>query len=231
MVESLKVSVCEANLALVRGGLVLMTWGNASGIDRAQELVVIKPSGVPYDAMQPADMVVVDMEGRVVEGACKPSVDTASHLALYRAWSGIGGVVHTHSHYATCWAQACRPIPCLGTTHADFAHGSVPVTDSLSDAEVAEDYERHIGEVIVRRYAGLDPMRLQGVLVANHGPFAWGATVVQAVENALVLEEVARMALHTLMLAPAQGAIPDYLLDKHFLRKHGAAAYYGQNRV
>ena len=231
MVESLKVAVCEANLALVRGGLVLMTWGNASGIDRERGLVVIKPSGVAYDAMRPEDMVVVDREGQVAEGACKPSVDTPSHLALYRAWPGIGGVVHTHSHYATCWAQACRPIPCLGTTHADFAYGEVPVTDSLSQAEVAEEYERHIGEVIVRRYAGLDPMQFPGVLAANHGPFAWGATVEKAVENALVLEEVARMALHTLMLAPEQGAIPEYLLDKHFLRKHGVGAYYGQNRV
>jgi L-ribulose-5-phosphate 4-epimerase len=228
MLEELKQAVCEANLELVRKGLVLLTWGNASAIDRERGLVVIKPSGVPYETMQPEDMAVVDLEGRVVDGARKPSVDTPSHLVLYRAWLGIGGVVHTHSHYATCWAQAGRPIPCFGTTHADFAYGEIPVADALTDEEVAEDYERHIGEVIVRRFKALDPMHFPAVLAANHGPFAWGNTVERAVENACILEELARMALDTLMVDSGQRPIPQYLLDKHFLRKHGPGAYYGQ---
>jgi len=231
MLERLKQEVCNANVELVAKGLVLMTWGNASAIDREQGLVVIKPSGVPYDTMKPEHMVVVDLDGRSVEGAYKPSVDIPTHLALYQAWPRIGGVVHTHSHYATCWAQACRPIPCFGTTHADFAYGEVPVTESLTEAEVAQDYERHIGEVIVRRYADLDPMRYPGVLAANHAPFAWGETVQEAVENAIVLEEVARMALDTLLLSPEQPPIPQYVLDKHFLRKHGDRAYYGQTNA
>jgi L-ribulose-5-phosphate 4-epimerase len=230
MLEELKAAVCEANLELVRRGLVLMTWGNASGIDRARGLVVIKPSGVPYETMAPEHMIVVDLEGRAVEGAFKPSVDTPTHLVLYKAWPDIGGVVHTHSHYATAWAQACRPIPCFGTTHADFAYGDVPVTDSLTVEEVAHDYERNIGAVIVRRFGKLDPMQFPGVLAASHGPFAWGKTVEAAVENAIVLEELARMALHTLQLSPRQPPIPQYLLDKHFLRKHGANAYYGQKK-
>jgi len=228
MLESLKADVCEANLELVRKGLVLMTWGNASGIDRERGLVVIKPSGVKYEAMRPEHMVVVDMEGRRVEGEYKPSVDTATHLVLYKTWPAVGGVVHTHSHYATCWAQACRPIPCFGTTHADFAYGEIPVTDSLTAAEVAEEYEHNIGEVIVRRYAGLNPLHFPGVLAANHGPFAWGTDVAAAAEHAIILEELAKMALDTLALSPVQRAIPQHLLDKHFLRKHGANAYYGQ---
>ncbi len=228
MLDDLKLAVCEANLELVRKGLVLLTWGNASAIDRAQDLVVIKPSGVPYETMRPEDMVVVDLEGRVVDGAHKPSVDMATHLVLYRAWQGIGGVVHTHSHYATCWAQAGRPIPCFGTTHADFAYGDVPVAAPLTNEEVAEDYERHIGEVIVRRFNALDPAHFPAVLAANHGPFAWGNTVEKAVENACILEELARMALDTLTLSAALSPIPQYLLDKHFRRKHGPGAYYGQ---
>ena len=238
MLESLKKEVCEANLELVRKGLVLMTWGNASGIDRGQGLVVIKPSGVEYDVMRPEHMVVVDLEGRAVEGEYKASVDTPTHLVLYKAWPEIGGVVHTHSHYATCWAQACRPIPCFGTTHADFAYGEIPVTDSLTPEEVAHDYERNIGEVIARRYArarkasarGLNPMHFPGVLAANHGAFAWGANAAAAAENAVILEELARMALNTIALSPEQKAIPQYLLDKHFLRKHGSDAYYGQSK-
>jgi len=238
MLESLKKEVCEANLELVRKGLVLMTWGNASGIDRERGLVVIKPSGVEYDVMRPEHMVVVDLEGRAVEGEYKASVDTPTHLVLYKAWPEIGGVVHTHSHYATCWAQACRPIPCFGTTHADFAHGEIPVTDPLTPEEVAHDYERNIGEVIARRYArARKPSAIIGqgvatpcpcVLAANHGPFAWGASVAAAAENAVILEELARMALNTIALSPEQKAIPQYLLDKHFLRKHGSDAYYGQ---
>ena len=228
MLESLRTAVCEANLELVRRGLVLMTWGNASGIDRERGHVVIKPSGVSYDEMRPEDMVVVDPDGNVIEGRLRPSVDMPTHLVLYKVWPEIGGIVHTHSHYAVCWAQACRPIPCLGTTHADLAYGEIPVTDPLTEDEVAHDYERHIGEVIVRRYADLDPIEFPCVLAAKHAPFAWGKSVAQAVDNAIALEEVARMALHTLALSPDQPPIDQYLLDKHFLRKHGKGAYYGQ---
>ena len=228
MLEALKRAVCYANLELVRRGLVLMTWGNASAIDREQALVVIKPSGVPYEGMCPEHMVVVDMDGAVVEGEFAPSVDTATHLTLYGAWPRVGGVVHTHSHYATCWAQACRSIPCFGTTHADLAYGEIPLADPLTEGEVADDYERNIGEVIVRRYRDVDPMQAPCVLAAKHAPFAWGATVAKAVENAVALEEVAHMAFDTLALAPDQAPIDGYLLDKHFLRKHGANAYYGQ---
>lgn len=228
MLNELKQEVLEANLALVAEGLVLGTWGNASGIDRASGLVVIKPSGVPYDGMSADHMVVVDMDGNVVEGDLKPSSDTATHVVLYKAFPEVGGVVHTHSHYATCWAQACRSIPCYGTTHADYFYGNVPVTDPMSEAEVAEAYEHNTGEVIVRRFTGLEPLHYPGVLVAQHGPFAWGATPAKSVESAVVMEEVARMALHTEQLHPGHAPIPQYLLDKHFLRKHGAAAYYGQ---
>lgn len=227
MLEELKKRVWHANLDLVRKGLVLMTWGNASGIDREQGFIVIKPSGVPYDTMRPEDMAVVDMEGNNVEGL-KPSVDTATHIVLYSAFPATGGIVHTHSHYATCWAQACRPIPCYGTTHADHFHGEVPVTEPLTEDEVAQDYERNIGEVIVRRFEGMDPMHHPAVLCAQHASFSWGATVEDAVDNAYVLEEVARMALHTEALAPGCGPVPEYLSDKHFLRKHGDGAYYGQ---
>jgi len=228
MLEALKEQALEANLELVRKGLVLMTWGNASAIDRDAGRVVIKPSGVDYARMAPEHMVVVDLEGNVVEGEFRPSVDTPTHLVLYAAWPEAGGIVHTHSHYAVCWAQACRPIPCFGTTHADLAYGAIPVTEPLTEDEVGHDYERHIGEAIVRRFAGLDPMHYPAVLSANHAPFAWGHSVAKAVENAIALEEVARMALHTLALSPDQPPIPQCLLDKHFLRKHGAGAYYGQ---
>ena len=180
--------------------------------------------------MRADHMVVVDSDGRVVEGDCAPSVDTPTHLVLYQAFPDIGGIVHTHSHYATCWAQACRPIPCFGTTHADHFYGDVPLTESLAEKEVTEDYERHIGESIVRRFEALDPMEHPAVLCANHAPFAWGATISGAVANAVTLEEVARMALHTLALSPAQPPVRQYLLDKHFLRKHGPGAYYGQKQ-
>ncbi|MCC6488298.1 MAG: L-ribulose-5-phosphate 4-epimerase AraD [Candidatus Hydrogenedentes bacterium] len=231
MLDGLKIDVLSANLALVREGLVLMTWGNASAIDRASGHVVIKPSGVAYDAMKAEDMVIVDLEGRKVAGSLNASVDTPTHLALYRAFPEIGGVVHTHSHYATCWAQACRSIPCFGTTHADYFHGDVPVTDSMTATEAREDYEANIGEVIIRCFRDRDPMRCPAVLVANHAPFTWGKTVAAAVENAFVLEEVARMAMHTVALSPDQPAIEDHLLDKHVLRKHGSSAYYGQGGV
>lgn len=230
MLESLKQEVLEANLELVRLGLVLGTWGNASGFDRAEGLLVIKPSGVPYSRMRAIDMVVVDLEGQVEEGELRPSSDTAAHIELYKSFDSVYGVVHTHSHFATCWAQACRPIPCYGTTHADYWYGSVPITDSLTEEEVGSDYERNTGRSIVRRFADLDPLEYPGVLVANHAPFTWGETVMKAVENAHVLEEIARMALHTLTINPAQPPIDAYLLDKHFLRKHGAGAYYGQRR-
>jgi L-ribulose-5-phosphate 4-epimerase len=230
VLESLKEEVCRANLELVAKGLVMLTWGNASAIDREGGHVVIKPSGVAYEHMRPEQMVVVDGTGTVVEGDMKPSVDLASHLVLSKAFPRIGGIVHTHSHYATAWAQACRPIPCFGTTHADYFFGEIPIAEPLCAKDVEEDYERHIGEAIVRRFAHLDPSHFPGVLAAKHAPFAWGPTVAQAVENAFVIEEVARMALHTLMLSPAQSPIEDYLLRKHFLRKHGTGAYYGQVR-
>ncbi len=228
MLDRLKADVLTANRDLVRQGLVLMTWGNASGIDRDSGRVVIKPSGVAYDAMTPQDMAVVDLDGKQVEGKFKPSVDTPTHLALYRAFPEIGGIVHTHSHFATCWAQACRPIPCFGTTHADYFHGEVPVTDAMTAEEVGTDYEAHIGDVIIRCFRDRDPMACPAVLVANHAPFVWGKDPATAVETAYVLEEVARMALHTLALSTGQNGIPQYLLDKHFLRKHGGGAYYGQ---
>ncbi|MCP4643278.1 MAG: L-ribulose-5-phosphate 4-epimerase AraD [bacterium] len=228
MLDALKRDVCEANLELVRRDLVLMTWGNASAIDRDRGIIVIKPSGVDYDAMRPEHMAVVDLEGKVVEGDLRPSVDTATHLCLYEAFPGIGGIVHTHSHYATSWAQACRPIPCFGTTHADHFHGEVPLTEPLTEAEVADDYERHIGDAIVWRFEGLDPTAFPGVLCAKHASFTWGETVAKAVDNATILEEVARMASDTLSVSPDQPPIEEYLLDKHFLRKHGKGAYYGQ---
>ncbi len=230
MLEALKQEVLEANLELVRRGLVFGTWGNASGFDRAEGLLVIKPSGVPYDKMRPMDMVVVDLEGRVEEGDLRPSSDTPTHIEIYKSFDQVYGVVHTHSHYATCWAQACRPIPCFGTTHADYFYGDVPCTEPLTDDEIAEDYERNTGRLIVRRFQEVDPLEFPGVLVAKHAPFAWGETLFKAVENAAVLEEVARMAFHTLALAPDRAPIEKSLLDRHFLRKHGATAYYGQRR-
>ena len=228
MLEALKTQTCEANLALVRSGLVLQTWGNASAIDRKAGRVVIKPSGVAYDLMHPEDMVVVDLDGDVAEGALRPSVDLPAHLVLYHAFPEINAVVHTHSHYATCFAQARRPIPCFGTTHADYFYGEVPLTEPLTEAEVEEDYERHIGEAIVRRYASFDALMEPADQAATHARFVRGATVGEAVENAVVLEEVARMALHTLTLNTDAVPLERHLLDKHFLRKHGKGAYYGQ---
>ncbi len=228
MLESLKQEVCEINLALVDEGLVTQTWGNASAIDRVAGLVAIKPSGVDYDELVPEKIVLVDLEGRVREGDLKPSVDTPAHLALYRAFHGIGAVVHTHSHFATCFAQARRPIPCLGTTHADYFNGEIPVTPPLSRDEVVDSYEKHIGEAIVRMLVGSDPMACPAVLTAGHAPFVWGHSPWKAVENAAVLEEIARMALHTLQINPQAEPLEGYLLGKHFLRKHGRDAYYGQ---
>jgi L-ribulose-5-phosphate 4-epimerase len=214
-------------------GLAPLTWGNASGIDRARGLVAIKPSGVPYDDLRPESMVVVDLDsGRVVDGGYRPSSDTPTHLVLYRHFEALGGAVHTHSIFATAWAQAGRDIPCLGTTHADHFHGSVPVTRALSSDEIRESYEERTGDVIVETMGrlGLDPLEMPAVLVASHGPFAWGATAEQAVTNAIALEAVATMALHAMMLRPELLAIGDDLLERHFRRKHGAGAYYGQHR-
>jgi len=227
--ESLKKAVCQANLDLVREGLVVQTWGNASGLDRGRGLVVIKPSGVPYAALKPAHLVVVQLDnGKVVEGRLKPSSDTATHLELYRAFGGIGGVVHTHSLHATAWAQACRPIPALGTTHADYFHGEVPLTRPLTPEEIKTDYEWNTGRVIVERFDGLDMLHHPAVLVPHHGPFAWGADVAEAAHNAAALEFIARLAAETLALNPGAKPMPGQLHHKHFFRKHGPAAYYGQ---
>jgi len=228
ILESLRAEVCEANLEVVRRGLVLYTFGNASGVSRREGLVVIKPSGVAYDTLRPEDLVITDLDGRTVEGNLKPSSDLPTHLALYRAFPAIGGVVHTHSRYATAWAQAGREIPCLGTTHADYFHGPVPVTEVMRPDEIESDYEWNTGKVILRRFAGLDPMAKPGVLVAGHAPFAWGSTPAEAAHNAVALEEIACLAYHALTINPAASAISDALRDKHFLRKHGPNAYYGQ---
>ena len=229
MLERLKREVCRANLDLVQAGLVVETWGNASGIDRQRGLVVIKPSGVPYEVMTPRHMVVVSLEsGKVVEGRFKPSSDTPTHLVLYRAFAGIGAVVHTHSLYATAWAQAKKDLPSYGTTQADYCYGDVPCTRLLTTAEIRSDYEVNTGHVIVERFRKLDPLQHPAVLVASHGPFAWGKSVTDAVHNAIVLEFLARLASETLRLNPKLKPMQPALLDKHFLRKHGPHAYYGQ---
>lgn len=228
MLESLRAEVSEANIELVRRGLVIYTFGNASGISRVHGLVVIKPSGVPYDALTAERLVITDLDGRVVEGDLRPSSDLPTHLALYRAFPGLGGVAHTHSCYATAWAQACREIPCLGTTHADCFHGPIPVTAPMEPAEVRSEYEWNTGQAIVRRFADLDPMAVPAVLVAGHGPFCWGASAGEAAHTAVLVEEIARMACLTLAINPEVKPISDYLRDRHFFRKHGAAAYYGQ---
>lgn len=229
MLEQLKEDVFKANLDLVRHGLIIMTWGNVSGIDRASGLMVIKPSGVAYDEMTAGDMVVTDLDGHVVEGSLNPSTDAPTHRALYKAFPAIGGVVHTHSTHATSWAQACREIPCLGTTHADYFYGPVPVTRKLTQEETENEYEYNTGLVIAEILEGSDPMTMPAVLVASHGPFAWGATPAGAVHNAVVLEEVARMALMSASLAETK-EIDRHLLDRHYLRKHGSNAYYGQKK-
>jgi L-ribulose-5-phosphate 4-epimerase len=228
MLDKLKREVWRANRDLVRHGLVVLTFGNASGIDRRRGLVAIKPSGVGYEGMKPADMVLVDLDGRIVEGRLRPSSDTPTHLALYRAFPGLGGIVHAHSPAATAFAQARRPIPCLGTTHADHFAGPVPVTRMLRRAEVEAGYEAATGRVIIERFARLDPDAVPAVLVAGHGPFAWGPSPRAAVHNAIGLELVAAMALAALRLDPRAAELPAYIQGKHFQRKHGAKAYYGQ---
>ncbi len=228
MLDQLRADVYEANLELVRRGLVVASFGNASGFAREQGLVVIKPSGVSYAALAPGALVVTDLDGRVVEGDLRPSSDLPTHLELYRAFPSIGGVAHTHSSFASAWAQARREIPCLGTTHADYFRGPVPVTDAMTADEIRANYEKKTGEVIVRRFKDLDPSAIPAVLVASHGPFCWGATVGDAVDIAIILEEIARMAYHSVMLNPQVAPVCEDLREKHFLRKHGPAAYYGQ---
>ena len=228
MFDALRDEVLEANLELVRRGLVLYTFGNASGIDRAQGLVAIKPSGVPYEKMKSSDIVLVDMDGKIVEGKLRPSSDLSTHLVLYQAFPAIGGVVHTHSRNATTWAQAARPIPCFGTTHADYFYGPIPVTEHLRGSEIEECYEANTGHAIVKRFQGVDPLEMPAVLVAGHAPFTWGASAAEAAHNAVVLEEIAQTALQTLAVDPGAAPISQALLDKHFFRKHGAKAYYGQ---
>ena len=228
MLDKLRTEVLEANLEVVRRGLVLYTFGNASGVDREQGLVVIKPSGVPYDRMTPADMVVTDLDGRIVEGKLKPSSDLDTHTALYRAFPSIGGIVHTHSRHATAWAQARREIPCFGTTHADYFHGPVPVSDCLTPDEVNSDYEANTGVAIIRRLQGCDPLACPAILVAGHAPFCWGKTVTEAAHTAVIVEELAAMAWQTLTINPQAEPISQALRDKHHFRKHGPTATYGQ---
>ncbi len=230
MLDDLKRQVCDANLSLVSNRLVILTWGNVSGRDPDSGLIVIKPSGVAYDGLTPEDMVVVDMEGNQIEGELKPSSDTPTHLVLYRTFAGVGGVAHTHSTYATAWAQAGRGLPCYGTTHADYFRGEVPVTEELSLPALRGPYEVETGQAMVRACAGLDPQEMPAALVYGHGPFTWGSDAAEAAEHSIILEECARMAAVTEGLAPAVGPISEGLRDRHFLRKHGEDAYYGQGR-
>jgi len=230
MYDEFREEVCKANLELKEQGLVIYSWGNVSGIDRTNGVVAIKPSGISYNELTADKIVLLDLEGKILNGDLHPSSDTPTHLELYRQFEGIGGVCHTHSIYATMWAQACREIPCLGTTHADNYYGSIPLTEELQDSEIRSDYELNTGKVIVRRFKDLDPLKQPAVLAANHGPFTWGKSPGKAVENAVVLEQVAKMAFGTLLLNPDQKPILQALLDKHFLRKHGTDAYYGQTR-
>jgi len=228
LLKQLKKIVCAANKQLPHYGLVTFTWGNVSGIDRGRKLMVIKPSGVPYKELTYEDMIVVDFKGKVVEGDGNPSSDTATHLRLYEAFPGIGGIVHTHSSWATIFAQAGKSIPAFGTTHADYFHGAIPCTRALTGTEVAGEYELETGNVITETFANIDPIAMPGVIVKNHGPFTWGTTPLSAVHNSVVLEEVAKMAYHTQMLSPDILPVPQGLLDRHYFRKHGPTATYGQ---
>jgi len=230
MYEQIRQEVWEANLQLPKYGLVTFTWGNVSAIDRKRGIVAIKPSGVSYDSMRPEDIVLVDLDGNVVDSRLKPSSDTPTHLELYRSFDTIGAIVHTHAPWATSWAQSGRPIPAFGTTHADYFYGEIPCTRPMTKSEIEGAYERETGKVIVEALQGRDPLQVPGVLVHGHAPFNWGRNAQEAVHNAVVLEEVAKMAIHTLALNPAASAIDQALLDKHFLRKHGANAYYGQSK-
>lgn len=229
MLENLKKTVLEANLELPKKGLVTYTWGNVSGINREAGYVVIKPSGVPYEELKLEHLVVLDLNGKIVEGNLNPSSDTPTHLVLYKNFKDLGGIVHTHSRWATLWAQAGRGIPALGTTHADYFYGEIPCTRRMTAKEILGEYEKETGNVIVETFADKNPVYIPGVLVNNHGPFTWGKDASEAVHNAVVLEEVAMMAYNTFTLTPNIAAIDQALLDKHFLRKHGTNAYYGQN--
>ncbi|MGB7233016.1 MAG: L-ribulose-5-phosphate 4-epimerase AraD [Candidatus Acidiferrum sp.] len=224
ILKELREEVLQANLDLVRRGLVLYTFGNASGISREQGLVAIKPSGVPYETMKPEDLVLVDLDGKIIEGSLRPSSDLPTRLILYRAFGGIGGVAHTHSYAATAWAQAQKEIPCFGTTHADYFRGPVPITKSLTAAEIRSDYEANTGHAIVRRFKKLDPTHASAILVAGHAPFCWGKSPAEAAHIAVVLEEIASMAFQTIAANPKAQAISKHLHDKHFLRKHGSTA-------
>ncbi len=226
--KSLREEVLEANLELVRRGLVVFTFGNASGFDRESGTVLIKPSGVAYDKLTPADLVATDLDGKIVEGSLRPSSDLDTHLAIYRAFRGVHGVVHTHSRYATAWAQAGREIPCLGTTHSDYFRGPIPVTPHMTAGEIQSEYELNTGHVIVRRFKGVDPLETSAVLVAGHAPFCWGTTPTEAAHTAVVVEEIAHLAFLTTTINSEVKPLSDTLRDKHFLRKHGANAYYGQ---
>ena len=228
MYEELRKAVCDANIELQKQNLVIYSFGNVSAIDRRASAVAIKPSGVSYDKLTPDRIVIVDLDGNIIEGALKPSSDTPTHLELYRNFETIGGICHAHPPSATMWAQACKEIPCFGTTGADYFYGPIPVTEVMTGDEIQSDYELNTGKVIVRRFAGMDPMKMPAVLVANHGPFTWGQTPAGAVESMVVLERVATMALGTITINPEQGPISRALLDKHYLRKHGKNAYYGQ---
>jgi len=231
LLAKLRKAVFEANLELVRRRLVLSTFGNASGVAREEGLIVIKPSGVPYDEMRPEHLVVTDLQGKVVEGTLRPSSDLPTHAVLYRAFPSISGIAHTHSEYATAWAQARTSIPCFGTTHADYFHGPIPVTDVMSDEEINGEYEANTGVAIIRAFEKIDPMAVPAVLVANHGPFAWGSDPAKAAENAWMMETAARIAYFTVNINPHADGIGKTLHDRHFLRKHGQKAYYGQVRT
>ncbi|WP_260288616.1 L-ribulose-5-phosphate 4-epimerase [Peribacillus aracenensis] len=228
MLDELKKKVLEANLELPKRNLVIYSWGNVSGIDRERGLVVIKPSGVPYEQLKAGDLPVVDLDGNMVEGDLNPSSDTATHLELYKAFPKIGGVVHTHSPWCTKWAQAGRAIPSFGTTHADYFYGEIPCTRKLTPFEIANLYEKNTGKVIIDTFKDLNPSFIPGVIVNSHGPFNWGKDPLKAVENAVIMEEIAKLAYYTQSLSPQINSIDDHLLDKHFLRKHGKNAYYGQ---
>ncbi len=231
MLEELKHKICQANQGLAYYKLVALTWGNISGMSTDRDFMVIKPSGVSYDELKPNDLVVVDREGQKVEGHLSPSSDTPIHLEIYKAFDGLFGVAHTHSVYATMFAQANRSIPCLGTTHADHFYGDIPVTRKFTEEEVNSDYEANTGKVIVERFENLDPITMPAVLVAGHGAFTWGNSPQEALFNSVALEDVAKMAFGTILLRPDGNPFPDFLLRKHFLRKHGSEAYYGQKKT
>ena len=228
MYEKLKKAVCAANIELQTRKLIIYSWGNVSGIDRSEGVIAIKPSGVPYDNLTPDKIVLLDLDGNIVEGTLKPSSDTPTHLELYRNFNAVGGICHTHSVHATAWAQACCEIPCFGTTHADYFYGAIPVTEAMTKDQIENNYELNTGKAIVRRFSGMDPMQIPAVLVANHGPFSWGTTAESSVEAMIVLEEIATIALNTITINPKQGRINKTLHDQHYLRKHGKNAYYGQ---